>query len=344
MMGFCIAANIQSPPLEQKRKTKRRRRASDGFALDDGNRAWGNAAMSFGKDGILSWFGILAVTLLQPVASPAVTMRDDRSESDYLNLALQTEYAAVGELTSNGPYSGSGTLIAPDWVLTGAHNLVLASSVTFTINGNSYVSTDFIRHPNYQLANSFAGYDFGLVHLSSPVPGVTPAVLYNGSEELSQMAVFVGYGFGGTGATGVQFISARKRAFQNVVDGNFGNPAVLLASDFDNPHSTADNAFGTPDPANLEGSVAFGDSGGGVFLTIGQQTYLAGVISFVAATDGNANSDYGDVNGFGRVSALNPWITSIVPEPSSATLLTGAGLAWLTGRGIRRLSSRKNQL
>ena len=297
--------------------------------------------MTLNQGGIVALFGILASTVFHPVSTLGVTMRDDRPESDYLDLALQAEYAAVGALASNGPYSGSGTLIAPDWVLTGAHNLVLASSVTFTINGTSYVSTEFFRHPNYQLANSLAGYDFGLVHLSSPVSGVSPAALYDGSAELAQMAVFVGYGFGGTGLTGVQFINARKRAFQNIIDGDFGNPAVLLGCDFDNPHSTTDNAFGDAIPLGLEGSVAFGDSGGGVFLTIGSQTYLAGVISFIAATDGNANSDYGDVSGFGRVSAFTPWIFSTIPEPSVSMLLAGAGLAMLLGRRGRQVNKSR---
>jgi hypothetical protein len=83
--------------------------------------------------------------------------------------------------------------------------------------------------------------------------------------------------------------------------------------------------------------VAPGDSGGGVFITIGSQTYLEGVISFVDAIDGNANSDYGDVSGFGRVSAFMPWITGTIPEPSASMLLVaGAGLGMLFGRRRRQ--------
>jgi hypothetical protein len=74
--------------------------------------------------------------------------------------------------------------------------------------------------------------------------------------------------------------------------------------------------------------VAPGDSGGGVFLNFDSQFYLAGVISFVAAADGNANADYGDVSGFGRVSTFAPWIVSTVPEPSVLTLV---GLSILGG-------------
>lgn len=245
-----------------------------------------------------------------------IIIRDDRLDSSYLALAADANYDPVGAWVNGSGYSGSGTLIAPDWVLTAAHNLITSSSGTFTINGAAYASTEVILHPSYQSANQFAGNDIGLVHLSTPVTGVTPAVLYNGSDELNRMAVFVGFGLKGTGSTGYQSLDNLKRACENVIDGNFGNPSILLASDFDNPNSAADNGFGSPTPTDLEGCVAPGDSGGGVFITIGSQTYLAGVIAFVAAADGSANSDYGDASGFGRVSAFDPWIFSKIPEPS----------------------------
>lgn len=301
--------------------------------LCDGN----NAMILFqGWRGAL--LGIFAATALHPVSSPAIVIRDDRLDGDYLNLAAGADYAAVGRFVNDWGFNGSGVLIAPDWVLTAAHNLVLATAGTFTINGNPYTSTQLIRHPSYQNSNPFGGFDLGLVKLSSPVAGVTPATLYDGSAELAQMAVFVGYGFKGTGLTGYQALDNQKRAFQNMIDGNFGNPAVLLGSDFDNPHSPADSDFGDVTPLNLEGSVAPGDSGGGVFLTVGSQTYLAGVISFVAGRDGNANGDYGDVTAFGRVAAFNPWIMSTIPEPAVTVLLAGAGLAVLIGRRFRRAS------
>jgi hypothetical protein len=279
--------------------------------------------------------GILAALAFQTVTALGIIIRDDQPDSAYLALAAQSEYAAVGTFLNDWGYTGSGVLIAPDWVLTAAHNLALATAGTFTINDVSYTSTALLRHPSYVYGNSFAGYDVGLVHLSSEVSSLTPVMPYTGSDERGQIATFVGCGFTGTGLTGWQNTTSGKRAFQNVVDGDFGNPAVLLASDFDNPHSATDSDFGNAVPLPLEGSVAPGDSGGGVFITIGSQTYLAGVISFVASRDGNANGDYGDVSGFGRVSAFMPWVTSVIPEPASSALLTEAGLALLVLRRFR---------
>jgi Trypsin len=290
--------------------------------------------MPFAKGRFVPLLGILVAATFPIASGRGSTIRDDEPDSSYLALAASPEYAAVGSYTSNGPYSGSGVLIAPDWVLLAAHELFLASSGTFTINGASYTSTQLIANPNWSYGNNINGYDFGLVHLSSPVSGVTPATLYTGSSEFGQVGTYVGFGLTGTGLTGYQTsLGIQERAFQNVIDGDFGNPSLLLGSDFDNPNTPTNNVWGDATPLTLEGCVSPGDSGGGMFITEGGQTYLAGVISFVAVKgSGNANSVYGDLSGAGRVSALVPWILSTIPEPSAATLLAGAGLILLLGR------------
>ena len=120
---------------------------------------------------------------------------------------------------------------------------------------------------------------------------IPPPLFYTGASVLGQTATFVGYGFTGTGLTGWKTLDGKKRGFQDVVDvnnSNFGNPASLFGATFDSP---ANNAL------PLEGCVAPGDSGGGVFVNDGSQYYLAGVISLVAATNGNANSSYANVSG-----------------------------------------------
>jgi hypothetical protein len=270
--------------------------------------------------------------MLGLITAGASTIRDDRQDADYLDLALRPEYASVGTFVNSWGFSGSGILIAPDWVLTGAHMFAAATSGHFTINGTSYGTSQLIGHPSWNPENEFSGYDFGLAQLSAPVFGVNPATLYGGFSERGHIGTFVGFGLTGTGLTGYQILDNQKRAFQNVIDGDFGTPEVLWGSDFDNPASTADNDFGDPVPLNLEGMVAPGDSGGGVFITFGSSTYLAGVISFVAARDGRANADYGDVAGFGRVSAVLPWINLSIPEPTTGALVSAGFAGLLAGR------------
>jgi hypothetical protein len=274
------------------------------------------------------------------------TIRDDQPDSSYLTLGGAPEYAPVGSLVNSWGYNGSAVLIAPDWLLTAAHNLIAASSATFTIGGSSYTSSQLFLNPSWQSGNPLSAYDVGLVHLSAPILGITPATLYTDSLELGLTGTYVGFGLTGTGLTGYRTLDNKKRAFQNVIDGDFGNPSVLLGSDFDNPHNPADSSFGDSTPLTLEGAVAPGDSGGGVFITLGSQTYLAGVISFVAATDGSANADYGDVSGFGRVSGLYPWISATVPEPSTNVLLAVGALALLLKmfRAKRRHAKLRSQV
>lgn len=277
----------------------------------------------------------LACVALLPNPVSGATIRDDQPAGGYLDLGANPAYASVGLFVNSWGYTGNATLIAPNWVLTAAHVLAAATAGTFTINGNAYLSSQLVVHPGWT-GNAFNGYDLALVRLTTPVLDVTPASLYLGSSELGQVGAFVGYGFTGTGLTGWQTLDNQKRAFQNVIDGDFGNPSVLLGSDFDNPHTPADNDFGDSTALLLEGCVAPGDSGGGVFLYEDSQPYLAGVISFVAGRDGSGNSDYGDVSGFGRVSTFAPWIASVVPEPSAATFLLATGFGLLLRRSGRK--------
>jgi hypothetical protein len=297
--------------------------------------AWGNTTMIFIRSRFVALLGVLVSMTLHPISIWSSTIRDDVSDTNYVNLGASSAYDGVGLFVNSWGYTGCGILIAPDWVLTAAHNLTAASSGTFTIDGTAYTSTEIIRDPGWN-GNALNGNDFELVHLSTSVSGVTPVMLYTGSAEFGQIATYVGYGFTGTGLTGYQTsLGIQKRAFQNVIDGDFGNPSLLLGSDFDNPHSTANNVWGDATPLPLEGCVAPGDSGGGMFITIDSQTYLAGVISFVASTGGSQNSVYGNLSGAGRVSTAVPWIISEIPEPSTSMLLAGAGLVMFFGRRFR---------
>jgi hypothetical protein len=285
--------------------------------------------MTFAQGKFVVLGGLLASLAVNPSSTRGSTIRDDVPDSEYTDLAANAAYDAVGTFVDTGGYTGCGILIAPDWVLTAGHVTDIASSGTFTVDGNSYSANQLVTDPAWT-GNVFAGGDFGLAHLSTPVTSVTPVMLYTGSAEFGQVATWVGYGFTGTGLTGYQTsLGNQKRAFQNTIDRNFGNPSVLIGSSFENPLT-----FANAQP--LEGCVAPGDSGGGVFISIDSQDYLAGVISFVTSTNGTvANSSYGDLSGAGRVSAAIPWIDSVVPEPSTSSLFAVAGLVVLLVRRRR---------
>ena len=289
--------------------------------------------MSFVRCGSALLLGILA-GMARPTTVCGATIRADEPDSAYVTLGNEPAFASVG-LLNNGGYTGCGILIAPDWVLTAAHLFEFgANSPTFTLNGTAYTSTQLFTDPSWDL-NPSDGSDFGLLHLSSSLTAIPPPPLYTGPSLLGQTGTFVGYGFTGTGLTGWKTLDGQKRGFQDVVDvnnANFGNVSNVLGATFDNP--AGGNAL------TLEGCVAPGDSGGGVFVTDGSQYYLAGVISFVASTNGNANSTYGNISGFDSISAAMPWIIATVPEPSTFAMVAAFGLALFWALKCRRVEKK----
>jgi hypothetical protein len=299
---------------------------------------------------------LAACICLAHSTAPAIVIRDDRSDSQYRSLAAS--YPSVGQFigstSTGGGYYASGTLISPNWVLTAAHVVDSASTLTFKVGGASYTADRWLAHPSWT-GNLGAGYDIGLVHLPTAVTGVTPARRYTGTSERGAVAAIVGYGTTGTGLTGGTTFDGQKRGAQNVLD-VLDNPRLLLM-DFDNPRNRNDSSMGSNRPQNLEGLIAPGDSGGGAFITTRSGTFLAGVHSWGGSYDGNTNFDYGDVSGHTRVSAFNSWMdgvmassatggggtvvsgtggASAVPEPATAALLAAAGLALVAWAWRRR--------
>ncbi len=318
---------------------------------------------------VMKLYSLLAVCFVGiATLAQAGAIRHDRDDSLYLSLAASPGYSTVGQFigtTTSSSYYGSGTLIAPNWILTAGHVVDQATSLSFNIGGASYTASNWVSHPSWN-GDLSTGYDIGLVQLSSSIAGITPAARYTNSNEIGALATSVGFGKTGTGLTGAIAFDGKKRAGQNVVDKFYSsqNNRILL-SDFDNPTNAADNAFGSSIAGNLEYLIAPGDSGGGLFVDFGQGPLLAGVHSFGSAIDGLVDSDYGDRSGHTRVSVFNSWIDSMlgigggtsgsgganrggkkkfsgefggpiagVPEPSSLMLL-------LVGVGAMRLNRRR---
>ena len=292
-----------------------------------------------------SLVSVAAVVLLTQSAW-GIVRRDDVADSQYINLANQPQFAAVGKVFGAG--AGSGTVIANGWwVLTAAHVVfgVPASSVSFQIGAATYNAQNVYIYPGY----SGITHDIALIELNAPVVGVTPAQIYTGTNEIGKHGHSVGYGLTGTGTTGfINNTYGTKRAMRNVIDliilpdGTINPNGTILLSDFDSPAGT-NNSLGpwgsSPTPLDLEGMGAPGDSGGPVFILEGGVWYIAGVHSFIGdlgppAGNGQADASYGDILGSTRVSSYAGWINSVVPEPASMTALA-IGLIGLLARRRR---------
>jgi secreted trypsin-like serine protease len=296
---------------------------------------------------LLSLFSCVAV---------AGTIRHDRLDSMYTDLSAgyaSTSFIAVGS------GAGSGVLIAPDWIITAAHVaadaqttddiLVLfgADPISELIDGTGTLySVDQIRfHPRWT-GHAEDGYDLALLHLSSPASDITPAIRYRGSSEIGHVGTYTGYGTTGDGQSGYDASSfGIRRAGNNIIDSDATRirselnsdeaAAQLLLADFDDPPTgngytkSTRNPLGSATALDLEYSLAPGDSGGGLFITDGNATYLAGIHSFIDALpppdgDGTLDATYSDLSGSTRLSGIsNDWIDSVVPEPSGLALLLG---------------------
>ncbi len=285
---------------------------------------------------VLSRIGI-ALTFCLGFLTGAIAgvIRHDVSDSEYLSLASESAYDAVGSVRwSEGGLSfiGSGTYLGDGWVLTAGHVAdgtdFLGGGLSnwrFTVDGSTHYGDEFYVHPEWTSSQGdlALGVDLALVRLSSDPLSIDPALLYEFEDEEDQVATLVGFGSTGVGTDGYLENSAgTKRAGQNVVDATGGDFRVrqyadsLIFTDFDSPDGDA-NRWGDNQPLSLEYMTAPGDSGGGLFLEEDGQQYLAGVTSFGLSFDGEVDADYGDIGGYVRVSAYLDWIDEVTGILSS---------------------------
>lgn len=284
--------------------------------------------------GVILTFSISeASTIIAPTDDPLVTAQMYRDEA-----AL---YPMVGKVTGSG-LSGSGVLISDRWVLTAGHIAFSKSSGTFNVAGVDYAIQRWTTHPSYSFGSN--PYDLGLLYLSGPVAAVDPAKMIQlggANSILGREATWVGTGLTGTGLTGAQ-APLEFRAFTNVIDvigTAYGQTATSFVADFDRPDGTsnADPELSSPTATRLEGNVANGDSGGGVFITEGGNRYLVGINSYTGQFAPGPASAYGSISGATNLELFHTWIfertgITAVPEPGSVWIICLGSLLSLRRR------------
>ena len=222
-----------------------------------------------------------------------------------------TGWDYVGQVSdASGVYLGNG------WVLTAAH---VNSPTTFTLNGNVYNNTG-TYYSNF--TNSLTGTtkaDLTLFKISTiSTSGTNLPLNYNLTITPSDPAVFstvVMIGLGGTNGVGLKSWGANFVAGINIYPINVNDRASV---DFVSPNSGTNY-----------GEIVLGDSGGGVFINVGDAAHpqweLAGINE--AILQGGTNY----YSGFVQLSSYQTQISAIVTSvPESGTwALLGIGLLFV---------------
>jgi hypothetical protein len=271
-------------------------------------------------------------------------MRDDVSETAYLNLGKEKQFNCVGKVFIGNKFSGSCVLIGKRYILSAAHvfKRYTFRSDTMMIGGNKVVANVPIGSSNVTAAEclfnfngvSYKGrtinfykdtltgkeaYDLVLIELESEVINIKPADINDKLNELHTDVVGVGYGASGFATKIAETKSAQlKVAGENVVDSiggkmRNGKPTLLIC-DFDSPTKPALNRIGSATPKKLEYLCNGGDSGGGLFRMIDGKWELIGICASAEAGMDTfvKNGYYGLLMQWTRTAVFADWISRLI--------------------------------
>ncbi|MFP6603038.1 MAG: trypsin-like serine protease [Pirellulaceae bacterium] len=208
------------------------------------------------------------------------------SESRVVSGVPTDQFRSVGIIGDRFGGFCSGTLITPRDVATAAHCAVgiNAPDGRFSVEGTTYATTSIHVHPSY---NDFTlNNDIAVFRLSRPITNIEPSPIFRGTPRVGQILTLVGYGAGGTGASGHTGDFGTKRVGLTPID---GVQDKLITWRFDD---------------ETESNTAPGDSGGAAFLDVNGQYHLAGITSGGDRWD----AGFGDNSFDTRVDSFADWI------------------------------------
>ena len=200
-------------------------------------------------------------------------------------VANSSQFKNVGVLKQRSFKFCTGTVIAPNWVLTAGHCCegIRPSQLrqfSFEVDGRNYNWAATYIHPAY----NFPDGDVALIKLKTNVTGITPAVLRNAAPRVGDFMTIVGFGLTGTGASGTTGGSGIKRYGTVRLD---GVDPFFVTWNFDSPELN---------------NTAPGDSGGPGFV--------GGEIVSVCSGGSNEDAGWGDQSFNTRTDAYRTWINT----------------------------------
>lgn len=250
----------------------------------------------------------LLISFFLVFSASAIVIRHDRDDAAYVRLGQR--FDAVARVQN----LGTGTLIAPRWVVTAAHvALAMAPAGSWVeLGGKRYLVDAVLVHPSYE-KEEFPGNDIALLRLAEAVKGIEPVLPYRGTDEKGMTVTFAGRGHSGNGNTGPTSKDEVLRAATNLVDRAEAQTLEFL---FDAP----------PNGTELEGISGPGDSGGPAFVERNGKLWTVGVSS-ANTGGGEEHCRYGTTEIYARVSAHHAWIEKTMKD-APASNRTWFGPVW----------------
>ena len=247
--------------------------------------------------------------LVDPAQFPAVVAVDSFQEEipiAYDNIDRMLKPSLIPEIQMAPEIcdrtDGMGTLIHPSWILTAAHvaiEMSLENKIEFADGMHSIEQV--VIHPdfrNWSEAVVLAKNDIALIKLVRPVEAITPMLLYQQQNELTEIVTFLGSGDFGNGSIGPDSVDTRLRKATNRVE---AADQEWLVFKFDAP----------PNGTDLEGISGPGDSGGPALMRVSGEWAIAGISSGQdSGTLGEGR--YGVLEYYTRVSHHIDWIESVI--------------------------------
>jgi secreted trypsin-like serine protease len=206
----------------------------------------------------------------------------------------------------------TGTVLAPNIVLTAAHCTSEATGLTVSRSGEAgaagYKVLAVVVHPQYDATNyarSQAAIDLALLKLGSPLPNSTLVAMRGRVPLPGERFVVAGFGIMASGW------SAGLGTLQTATLVVIGEPSSLQLR--------------LADPASQGGAVAGlgscdGDSGGPVFQRSGSRFVLVGVLSW--SNGPNMSAGCGGVTGVTPLARHREWMIRTARE-------MGSGVNWV---------------